>query len=712
MRKEILMLAVLMMSAACTEISVPDKVNPGEGMTLYLSGEKPVIESDTKTYVDPITSKVLWSESGEKLMVAISNSAETQEEPYDKGVLVPKRELDYPLESNEATVTNGGLEATFSLTEKDDCKFPIGYGDYRFHAVYPADAAFALGNEHLWDWGVWVGTRQNEIGQFPTETCYDPAADVMLAISKNKYSTITSGMNIDLIFERLVTHGKITLTGLPTNAIVSKAIIKAPIGYTMSGIYYINVLNKDLSCDKSNRNYVILNYTPYSEDAGEKETKSSEGTGRQVNSDGTFDLWFCTQPINIPQGDKLQIMLYTTEGTIEKTITANDKGISFEKNKLSTLSINMSAQTQNSYYMQIMESPEGDTIEKLSLSRQAGSSTFYIKTNAGNVLNFDYSAIPSIRKIDVQETPMVYDDGSLLFTCNLIRKENNSINTPVQEDIPMNFIFNDQILYSSNITYSQDCGKGEIYNETDDWTADPVTLGSLKWYPVNCGFDKKHPYGKYFQFGRYAGQYPYCDDSKTKFAIPSFDSNFNFIGTPDDDTFYGYYNNWYDLTTMGPDWSEEDHSKGKGNPCPEGWRLPTNAEWNNLVNNYSRSLKYTSYHAGASFDGITSDNKAIIWYIGNDENPLEIPLCGSIKAQVLDETGKVKDSSYDFSTLNNIALERYGCSYNYGRYWAYDQYYYGGSAMVFVDSYTMPSRQDVDMGQGCSVRCVQDIATE
>ena len=75
MKKEILMLAALLMSIACEMTLVPDQEATGERMTLYFTGEKPDRQADVKTYYDPVSNSILWSQSGEYMMVAMSNSA-------------------------------------------------------------------------------------------------------------------------------------------------------------------------------------------------------------------------------------------------------------------------------------------------------------------------------------------------------------------------------------------------------------------------------------------------------------------------------------------------------------------------------------------------------------------------------------------------------------------------------------------------------------
>ena len=166
MKKEILMLAALLMSVACEMTLIPDQEAGGERMTLYFTGEKPDRQADVKTYYDPASNSILWSQSGEYMMVAMSNSAETEREWYDENVLVPKRALEGILQSNEAVVSDDGKTAKFSLTEnaKNGITFPTGEGKYRFHSVYPASASCSLGNVSIWDWLIFVGAYPGGFG--------------------------------------------------------------------------------------------------------------------------------------------------------------------------------------------------------------------------------------------------------------------------------------------------------------------------------------------------------------------------------------------------------------------------------------------------------------------------------------------------------------------------------------------------------------------
>ena len=736
MKKEILMLAASLMSIACEMTLVPDQEATGERMTLYFTGEKPDRQADVKTYYDPASDAILWSQSGEYMMVAMSNSAETEGEWYDANVQVPKRALNGILQSNEAVVTADGKSAKFSLTEDAErgITFPTGEGKYRFHSVYPASASYGLGNVSIWDWLVFVGTYPGGSGQFPSATSYDPRADVMLGISQQEYTEVTSGMEIPMVFDRLVTHGKITLTNIPAQMTkVTKAVITAPEGCTMAGIYYINVLGKEFGGDdKSNYNYVVLNYT--SSEGG--KVKAAAEPGQVV--DGTFDLWFCTKPFEILEGQPLTISLYNETGCVSRQILARSEGIKFEKNKLSSLTISMASASYSDYTYEISMTPDGEKVDKLELPRTAGVTEFYVRTNAGTDLNFDYSAYPNLLSLyNEWDYKQVDSRGWNVMKCIAVHKENHSRTTKNEGSVTVNIngYGTHEPVVSSALQVSQRAGDGQVV--IGDWTGDPVEMAGLLWYPCNLGFDLEHPFGKYYQWGRRAGQYPYCDDNTTKFAKPVYDENTGaIVGPVDGDTYYSAGCNWYNNSTDMPNfnWPETDDSPylGMGNPCPAGWRVPTKAEWTALskfISSYGcRStvgLK-DKLHGVASFEGKTSSGKAAVWDLWDDQTGAALEFCvaGNLRfSPDWEEYGQY------FNDMGNDLLERYDLPQASGNYCVadctYDAYYewYELSYMQFEAEYvtcegTLPSNQrnealvrpsQSEWYVARSVRCVKSI---
>lgn len=691
MKKEILLLAALMMAAACEITKIPDAETSGGNMTLFFTGEKPVMESDTKTYYDPVSNGILWSAAGEKMMVAMSNSAELVKDRFDD-IDVPSQPFgeNCTLESNEAVVSSDGTTAKFSLTATESCAFPVGEGRYRFHSVYPASASCGLGNVSIWDWLVFVGTTPSGLGQYPSATSYDPNADVMLGISQQEYTTVTSGMEIPMVFDRLVTHGKITLTNIPAEMTnVTKAVITAPAGCTMAGIYYINVLDKefDESAEyaKLNQNYVTLNYTSPKEDKG---TKAAALPGEIV--DGTFDLWFCTKPIEIPEGQPLTISLQNASGSVSRQIVAKEGGIKFEKNKLSTLTVSMKDAVYNPYKYEMSMTPDGETITTLNLPRTSGLTEFYIRTNAGDYVNFGESSFSNLVQIYPDwEYKNTDSRGWNIIKCYAIYKQNHSLSGTIDGSIGVEIVYDGTPTpnISSSISVKQSAGAGEIV--IGDWTGDPVEMAGVLWYPCNLGFDLTHPFGKYYQWGRRDGQYPYRDDNSTKYAVSQFDESGAFVGSADASTVYSASGNWFrnDDTVAGFNWPTENKDNGMGNPCPAGWRLPTGAEWKALKEEFSgydyrsqASLK-ENLHGVASFTGKTSSDKAAVWEIWSEKTGASLEFCVSGYISAYDTVTETM-----FKNFTNADLGRYDTS-AMGFYWASDigTDYYGSPAYLHME---------------------------
>ena len=108
----------------------------------------------------------------------------------------------------------------------------------------------------------------------------------------------------------------------------------------------------------------------------------------------------------------------------------------------------------------------------------------------------------------------------------------------------------------------------------------PVKVGNLLWAPVYCGYSKEHPNGLLYQYGRAKGQ-PYYPASSTGSVCKSGKTSL-----PEDAYFYKASGDWYSgtsLTVWPMSESDAGYVAGKiGNPCPNGWRVPTMAELEGL----------------------------------------------------------------------------------------------------------------------------------
>lgn len=105
------------------------------------------------------------------------------------------------------------------------------------------------------------------------------------------------------------------------------------------------------------------------------------------------------------------------------------------------------------------------------------------------------------------------------------------------------------------------------------------------WAPVYCGYSAEHPNGLLYQYGRAKGQpyYPATSSTTASGSIVKSGPTSN----PDDKYFYiKDSGDWYSGTSLKswPEAGDAEYIEEKiCDPCPEGWRLPTIAEAQGLV---------------------------------------------------------------------------------------------------------------------------------
>jgi len=675
-----------------------------EADVLVLSGVKPAATT-VKTYYDQASNGILWSPKGEKIRIVVSDVSDLYEDGYPKMYLMG-------LESEEGVVSDGGKTAKFSVPLADDPesewderrKFPTKEGRYRIHAVYPSVAANrGLGNATPWDWLVSIGSDEDYFSQHPTANGYDPDCDVMLGISKEEYTSITKGMEVPMVYERMVTHGKITLENLPSELkTVSEVEIVAPEDRVLVGIYYINVLDKSQSYEKGKYNTITLKYDRLDEDR-------SNG-GRKV-VDGSMDLWFCTQPFELKAGEPLTIIIRGKDsegnkGVVTRTISARAEGIKFEKNKFCSLSVNMSSCPFTSLYYQVSLSKEDwKEVSEINVPRNASVTYFYVKTNIQSGFHFE-------SQFNIAEEEFIFTegirksigelagDGSTIYTVYVAAKENHKVSRTTT--LPYRLVFSNEGLYR-DLTITQCGGTGDVV--LGDWTGDYVPMDNLLWYPVNVGATEEHPYGgKYFQWGRKDGQLPWLEDNTYSVKKSVFGEDGLFVGTPDPKVTYTTDANsnpcWFNknldnfISVNHPfDWPAVDTAPGMGNPCPEGWRIPTIAEWERFKNSFGMGEVKT--HT----DGYMY-NECPKWYS-------DIPY-----SLILPITGEMHFRYFEHPESYNPRFGSTSSEDAYGEYWCSDLHSFGGDKMPLAlqtngKKYKMQLYGE-STGFAVAVRCVKD----
>ena len=219
-----------------------------------------------------------------------------------------------------------------------------------------------------------------------------------------------------------------------------------------------------------------------------------------------------------------------------------------------------------------------------------------------------------------------------------------------------------------------------------------VAIGTAVWAPVNCGYktpngdNKGFEYGKLYQWGRKYGQgYSLDYDESTPDYVkgPVMPS----IGTDESNANIFYYTD-----SLEDDWSkinldnawnsgtEEHPVKTENDPCPEGWRIPTEKEIIELSSNYSAWTSIQAPHSNTQFNGRYFSG--IYTYIDN------APKIFMIAAGMRDYDTKFKSRR------------------EYGYYWSCTPSSYLRDPLDFGKS----GVEDwfCGMSSGCSIRCVQE----
>lgn len=216
-----------------------------------------------------------------------------------------------------------------------------------------------------------------------------------------------------------------------------------------------------------------------------------------------------------------------------------------------------------------------------------------------------------------------------------------------------------------------------------------VVIGRYVWAPVNCGYHQTDfPYGKHYQWGRKYGQglgEPYDSFEVTLIKGPvepeigqnkSLDTEFYYR---DEDWTNAYSSDMFKFWNRG---SESSPKKGSYDPCPDGWRIPTTKELQDLGANHS--------------DGVTLDNDMKGMYFSGIYDYSE-----TANRIFLSASGY---RSYYNGSLSSVGSSGYywSCSLVSNNVYAYSLYFYKNGDVSPSDYYK------IYRACGYSVRCLQE----
>ena len=200
----------------------------------------------------------------------------------------------------------------------------------------------------------------------------------------------------------------------------------------------------------------------------------------------------------------------------------------------------------------------------------------------------------------------------------------------------------------------------------------------LIWAPVNCGYDENHKYGLLYQWGRKYGQG--YDDETPAVVLKNEQLTSADAGSSYDNknNFYHGYGDWLNPAVDNLWYNDAQGATSKKtqyDPCPEGWRVPTNAELITLVNGLTE---------GGSESGLSSQWTTIedqndkyygmtgFWAYGNTTeksgNKIFLPAAGSrntfinAPAQSRGVVANYCSSSVDGTYMRVLSIQSYQVS--------------------------------------------------
>ena len=241
-------------------------------------------------------------------------------------------------------------------------------------------------------------------------------------------------------------------------------------------------------------------------------------------------------------------------------------------------------------------------------------------------------------------------------------------------------------------------GEGVALPAEKDSEGNPTKY--LIWAPANCGYHADNfKYGKLYQWGRKYGQ-GYTGETEPEMIYGPVELE---IGQNPDNA-----NKFYKITSSPYDWvsSPSDALWNSGSvdapvktdydPCPAGWRVPTNAELYSLLNGLTEDGYKSSLTSQWTNNSEDSNHRGLkgFWFYGQKENPsytdprVFFPAAGYRNFSPSNALYRDQEGNYWSSSVNGIYAWPWPLHFDYSGYVTTN--YYGHRP------------------RGYSVRCVKD----
>lgn len=292
--KNLMLIAVAAMGfASCQNESVEEITRPQE-VIMTITAEA----DETRTVIDEANSRVNWSESDQLKVI----------------------ENDAVYRTTSKTTIDADGKAQFTVA------FPANTSDasFTYNAIYPASAVVEDASDKIDAAKVKVIVKDQQVA---TAKSFDPTADILVS---KPIETDAQPTELNMQFKRLVALGKLTLTGLPTDAKISQVVFTAGANDVLAGRNYVNTITGKVSEYGyfGKTNVVTINYN---------------------DAISTRNIYFACNPFEMEAGEtfKVKAVCGDKSYTREVEIPAG-RSLTFVEGDLNTFSVDMTNATVES----------------------------------------------------------------------------------------------------------------------------------------------------------------------------------------------------------------------------------------------------------------------------------------------------------------------------------------------------------------------------
>lgn len=266
---------VAMAFTSCSKDEISDPSIEAQKVTFTVtSGSDLETAPASRTEFDEETGQMNWSADGEALEVIQILGSEISHATTEA----------YTIENRMAR-----FQVTFNALTGSE---PY---DLTYSAVYPAANYSDNTNDHT------KFRIKLPAAQTPTETGFDPNADLLLAKPETRTAQPAEGEELNFRFKRVAAIAKMTLKGIPAGEKLAKVELTA--SQPMAGYSRTNLKTGE-----------IYDIGYYKEETMTLTLNDSETTGEDV-------IWFTSLPCVFGEGDSFTVKAYTDKATYEKTVS-------------------------------------------------------------------------------------------------------------------------------------------------------------------------------------------------------------------------------------------------------------------------------------------------------------------------------------------------------------------------------------------------------